>query len=675
MRWGARGGLVVAALFLCAGLGAAAEPPGEPPPASAPEGIPRAETPPAPPDSLFFGEPLPDSLRVPIRGPLDGERPARTPVDRPPWMRLRASGDTLVVGRHEIDRVGTHQVIDLISYVPAVHAAEAAFSTPVGALAVAGSFAWPELRADDWVLRTPRLEGRDLSRLLLDRLGPGPGFVPLAGPGELRVVDAPVRGAESPSVRLAPAEPAGDSAVSRMAVETGGYDFAGAGVTFADRQGRFSWGFGADNARSGRNGSIEHATTRLTMLDAAWAAGFARIGLSLRNAEVPVTFKDGRETNRFDQGAALAMIAGDTLGPAWGLRVTGRDDRLSGSEFPGVEFKRKGLLVEANGWPRPRRPVWWRASGEQDWFAVRHPGGKYSPRVSRLVGEAGARFGFGGPGLDEARRGQAGGRVAVDLSGSLRVSDRHAPRAGGRAEIQVELPAAVRVGLGGGRLHLAPTYDQEVLVPGNPEAVPEQHDSYTVRVTRDGPLTCGLEAARREIVHQPFVSEDAGGEPWPQFGFVERRTRHWEIRAALSHTGGPLGLAAGVWGSRLFPDEDFGDAALFRDGLAPFVPAEVGRAFASLRFSFFREDLVIMPRIEILGVGERSDLAGERLPGYARLDGSLVGIVAGDVDLEFWTRNLLDRRYDLAVIEPTSGDPYVDSGRAAAFVLRWRFLN
>jgi hypothetical protein len=403
-----------------------------------------------------------------------------------------------------------------------------------------------------------------------------------------------------------------------MAVETGGYDFAGAGVTFADAHGRFSWGFGADNARTGRNGSIEHSTARLTMLDAAWAADFARVGLSLRNAEVPVTFKDGA-TNRLIR--ALRWPRSPAAGPAWGLRVTGRDDRLSGSEFPGIEFKRKGLLVEANGWPRPQRPVWWRASGEHDWFAVRHPGGTYSPEVSRLVGEAGARFGLEAL-LDEARRGEAGGRVVFDLSGSFRASDRHAPRAGGRAEIQVALPAAVKLGFGGGRLHLAPTYDQEVLVPGSPEAVPEQHDSYGVRVTRDGPFTCGFEAARREIVHQPFVSEDVGGEPWPQFRFVERRTRHWEVRAALSYEGGPLGLAAGVWGSWLFPDEDFGDAALLRDGLAPFVPAELGRAFASIRFSLFGDDLVIMPRVEILGVGARGDFAGERLPAYARLDGS-----------------------------------------------------
>ncbi len=651
------------------------ESPPAPGPESAPAGPDSLAAPP-PPGGIYLGEPIPDSLRAPIRGPHFGERPAVVPADRPPWMRLRALGDTLVVGRHEIDRAGAHQATDLLSRLPGVHAAEPTFSTPIGALAVAGSFAWPELRADDWTLRTPRMEGRDLSRLLLDRLGPGLGFVPFAGPGELRSIDAPGRGAESPSVRLAPAEPAGDSsAASRVAVETGGYGLAAAGVTFADRQGRFSWGFGADNARNGRTGSIEHAAMRLAMLDAAWAADFARIALSLRNAESPVQWKDGREISHFDQGAALTMIAGDTLGPAWGLRVTGRDDRLSGDEFPGVEFKRKGLLVEANGWARPRWPLWWRASGEEDWFSVRHPGGVYSPRVSRAVGEAGARLGRGGLEVARGGLGEIGERLALDVAGSLRVSDRHAPSAGGHAELLVALPEDFLVGIGGGRVQLAPTYDQEVLVPGNPEAIPERHDSYGVRATREGRLTFGLEGMRREITHQPFVSEDVSGEPWPQFSFVERRTRHWEVRAAFSARGGPLGLEAGVWGSRLFADDDFGDAALFRNGVAPFVPEALGRAFASLRWSWFGGDLVVHPRIEFLAVGERGDFAGARLPGYGRLDLSVVGIVAGDADLELWTRNLLDQRYDLAVIEPTSGDPYVDSGRAAAFVFRWRFLN
>jgi hypothetical protein len=683
---GSRGGMAAVLLLgLAAGAGpraaVAAPPPGPPPPHALADSLapppPDSLAPPppdslaAPPSAIHLGESVPDSLRVPIRGPLSGERRAVVPADRPPWMQLRAIGDTLVVGRYETDRIGAHTATDVLSRLPAVHAAEPTFASPVGALAVAGSFAWPELRADDWSLRTPRLEGRDLSRLLLDRLGPGLGFVPLAGPGELRTIDAPVRGGESPSVRLAPAEPPGDSAASRFAVETGGYGLAAAGITFADQDGRFSWGFGADNARTGRTGAIEHAATRLTMLDAAWAAGFARIALSLRNGEIPVQWKDGRETNRFDQGAALAMIAGDTLGPAWGLRVTGRDDRLSGDEFPGIEFKRKGLLVEANGWARPGRPFWWRASGEQDWFAVRYPGGIYDPHVSRAVGEAGVRLGRAGA----AGPGAMGQRLLLDVAGSLRVSDRHAPSAGGHAELEIALPEDIRIGIGGGRVHLAPTYDQEVLVPRNPEATPERHDTYGLRATREGRLTLGLEALSREIAHQPFVSEDASGEPWPQFRFVERRTRHLEVRAAFSARGGPLGLEVGVWGSRLFADEDFGDAALFRNGIAPFVPEALGRAFASLRWSWFGGNFVVHPRVEFLAVGERGDFAGERLPGYGRLDVSVVGIVAEDVDLELWTRNLLDQRYDLAVIEPLSGDPYVDSGRAAAFVFRWRFLN
>ncbi len=603
-----------------------------------------------------------DSLTAqpPARKGLSGERPARIPENRPPWTRLLATGDTLVVDRNEIDRVGVHEPLEFLSRLPGAAATEAAATIPVGAVATGGSFATVAPRADGFVVRLPRLEGRDFSQLLLDRLGPGPDFIPVAtGPGEFRVFDSPERGFGSPGTAFAPAEPVADSSRSRFGATTGGYGFAGGGISFSDRRGRLSYGFGVDNTRAERSGGIDYASTRLTMLDAAWAAGFGRLAVSTRNASMPIGWKDGRRTSHFDQSIALSVVAGDTLGPAWALQAVGSDDRHSGSALPGIEFKRKGLGLTAEGWQRPMWSLWWRLHGEHDWFTVRHPGGSYTPRVIRAQGEVGTHLGRG--------------MIATDLALALRVSDRHAPRPGGRAELVFALPGAFALGLGAGRTYFAPTYDQEVLVPGNPPAEPERHDELALRLTREGGVTFGLMAVRRAIAFQPFVSAEISDRPWPQFLFTERESRLWDARGQLAFTGGPLGLAAGVWASRLFPDGGSGESS--SDELAPFVPEGTGRVFASLRMSLFGGDLIIMPRAELIGVGERRDFAGERLAGYGRLDAAIVGVVAGDVDLEFWMRNMLSQNYALAVVNTESGGLYVDSGRMGAFALRWRFLN
>ncbi len=611
--------------------------------------------PPRPPAGVLG---RPDSVVLtPYRpGALEGEEKALIPADRPPWERFAAPGDTLVLGRYEVDRVGAHQLPELLSRIPGIHALEVSATAPLGAVTQAGSFALPPRSSDAWTIRQPRMEGMDLSRLLLDRLGPGATWVPVLAAGEFRVIDTPLFGPETPEVRLAPAEPVGDSASSRMAIETGSFGLAGGGILFSDHRGRLSYGFGADNTRAKRSGSIQDASPRVSIVEMGWAADRGRLGIHLRNSEIPIGFKDGRRINNFDQGMAADFVAGDTLGPAWALRVVGRDDRLSGSELPGVEFKRKGLVIEVQSYERPGRPVYARIVGERDWFAVRHAEGAYAPRVTRIQGEAGGHLAVGA------------GRI--DLAGGLRVSDRHALKGSGRAELSLALPAALVVGMSGGRVQHAPTYDQEVLVPENPVADPERHDSIALRVVREGLISFGVVTAWREITHQPFVTEEIHDRPWPQFAVTTSDSRHWEVRGSLSFTGGPLGMAAGAWGSRFFNDESFG-----RGDLAPFVPEEVGRAFASLRISLLGGDLVVMPRAEFLAVGDRTGLAGERLPGYGRLDAAVISVVGGDVDLEVWARNLLDRRYPLAVYDPSSGDLYADSGRMAAFALRWRFLN
>jgi hypothetical protein len=83
----------------------------------------------------------------------------------------------------------------------------------------------------------------------------------------------------------------------------------------------------------------------------------------------------------------------------------------------------------------------------------------------------------------------------------------------------------------------------------------------------------------------------------------------------------------------------------------------------------------LRPRVDALFVGEYHDFAGRHLDGHARVDGVLIAVMGGDMDLELRIRNLTDRRFPLAVIDPESGDLYVDSGRMSLFVIRWRFSD
>jgi hypothetical protein len=74
-------------------------------------------------------------------------------------------------------------------------------------------------------------------------------------------------------------------------------------------------------------------------------------------------------------------------------------------------------------------------------------------------------------------------------------------------------------------------------------------------------------------------------------------------------------------------------------------------------------------------VGEHDDFAGRRLAGHARLDATVTSIMGKDADLELRFRNLLDRRYPLAVLDPATGELYVDSGRMTTVGIRWRLAN
>jgi hypothetical protein len=502
-------------------------------------------------------------------------------------------------------------------------------------------------------LRLPRLEGLDLSRLALDRLGPGLDLLPMGSAGELAVTDRPGLGPGSLAVRAHPAETPGDSASSRFAGQTGSEDLGIVSLFFADRRGRMSYSINVENARSDQTGALDGVRTRLSILDFGVRTGFGRMALQFHNIESNADFLNGFKPHHFDQGMSLRVIGGDSLGPAWSVQARGLDDRLSGNELPGIELKRKEFGLAAELHRRPGRPYWIRLGGERDWFAIRTPSGDFAPRVERARGEAGARIGIGS--------------AQVAGSAAALVSDRHPPRVGGIGEVAWPIPGRFVLGLGGGRGFVAPTFDQEVLVPGNPIAQPERHDQGVLRLTRQGRVAFGLRAARRNLVHVPFVDSTILTRPWPQFTFQDIESRHWEL-AGSAECPLPLGFLGGIAASRLFELDRNGDRL-------PFIPEAVVHAHLVWRHELFGDDLLLLPRLDLIWMGERSDFTGQAIDDHARLDVTLLGVVSQDFDLELRIRNVTGEHYALAVIDPLTGKPFTDPGELMVFALRWRFLN
>ncbi|HWN82570.1 MAG TPA: hypothetical protein VNM87_10770, partial [Candidatus Udaeobacter sp.] len=394
--------------------------------------------------------------------------------------------DSLWVRRETAERTGAHPFPDLFGLIATGVEAEAGGGSPLGALAYGGSFANPAVSASGRELRLPRLEGLDLSRLALDRLGPELDLLPMGSAGEVAVTDRAELGPGSIQVLTHPAETPGDSATSRFAGQTGSSDLGIAALFYADRRGPFSYSINVENGKSERTGALEEMHTRLSILDFGLRTGFGRLVLQLHNQESTAGFLNGLEPNRFDQGLRAGIVAGDSLGPAWSLLVRGLDDRLSGNELPGIELKRKELGLAAELHARPGRPYWARLDGEHDWFAIRSPSGVFAPRVNRARGAAGLHL----------QRDELG----ISASANALVSDRHPPRAGGFGEVTAPIPGRFVLGVGGGRGFVAPTFDQEVLVPGQPIAEPERHDVGLVRITRQGTVALGFRAARRNLV-------------------------------------------------------------------------------------------------------------------------------------------------------------------------------
>jgi hypothetical protein len=229
------------------------------------------------------------------------------------------------------------------------------------------------------------------------------------------------------------------------------------------------------------------------------------------------------------------------------------------------------------------------------------------------------------------------------------------------------IPGRFVLGLGGGRGFVEPTFDQEVLVPGNPIALPERHDVGVVRVTRQGRVALGLRAARRNLVHVPFVDSLILNHPWPEFTFDEVESRHWELAGSVESPL-PWGFLTGIAANRLFELDRQSERV-------PFIPEAVVHAHLVWSQELFGDDLLMLPRIDFFWMGERSDFTGQPIPDHARLDVTLLAVVSQDFDLEFRIRNVTGEHYALAVIDPATGEPFTDPGELMVFALRWRFLN
>ena len=604
-------------------------PPPVPPAAAAAPSVPAAVTPPD----------------VEMRGPS-------------PATRFTTPGDTLRANREAVERTGAHSPIDLLGLIAGGAASEAGGAAPFGAFAQGGSFAAPEVSVQGFPVRLPRLEGLDIGAMALDRVGPGLELLPMGSAGPLAVADRWALGPGSLSVAALPAETAVDSAKSRFAGQTGAADLGVATLLFADQRGKVTYTINVENGVSDHSGSLSDMNTRLSIMGVGVRTGFGRVTLGIRGGESNQRYLDGRRMHRFNQGFLAGAVAGDSVGPVWSLQLEGRDDRLSGSEFANLEFKRKGLALAALRHPRPGLPLWARLEGERDWFAIRHAAGVLAPRVARVAGAVGVRLPFDAGPL----------RGTADLRGTWRASDRHTPRTGGSGTLSFLLPRDLELQLGGGRGHIAPTFDQEVLVPGSPLAEPETHDQGMVQLKREGPLAFGVRAVRRNLTDVPQVIGVSEERPWPEFAFETTESRHWEWGGTVEATFAELGIVAGADAYRLMELDS-------APGPLPFVPEAVARAHLKWQGDLFGGDLVLMPRADLTWTGERVDFQRLSIADHARLDLTLVMVVGHDFDLEFRVRNVTDQRYALAVVDPASETFAVDSGRLGFFTLRWRFLN
>jgi hypothetical protein len=575
-----------------------------------------------------------------------------------PATRFPSPGDTLRASRESVERTGAHSPVDLLGLIAGGAALEAGSAAPFGAFAHGGSFASPEVTVEGFRVRLPRLEGLDLGAMALDRVGPSLELMPMGSAGPLAVADRWALGPGSLALAARPAETAVDSARSRFAGQTGAADLGVATLLFADQRGRFTYTINVENGVSDHSGGLSDMNTRLSIMGLGVRTGFGRVALGLRGGESNQRYLDGRRMHRFNQGFVAGATAGDSAGPVWSLQLQGSDDRLSGSEFANIELKRKGLALAALRHPRPGLPLWARIEAERDWFAVRHAAGILAPRVERATGALGVRLPFAAGPL----------RATADLRGVWRASDRHGPRAGGSGALILPLPRALELEIGGGRGHVEPTFDQEVLVPGSPVAEPETHDQGMVQLKREGPLAFGLRAVRRNLTDVPLVTGVSEERPWPEFSFATTESRHWEWGGTVQVTLAELGLAAGADAYRLSELDS-------APGPLPFVPEALARAHLKWRGDLFGGDLVLMPRADLTWMGERVDFNRAPIPDHPRLDLTLVMVVGQDFDLEFRVRNVTDENYALAVVDPASGAHAIDSGRLGFFTLRWRFLN
>ena len=578
------------------------------------------------------------------------------------WSQLRADDNVssglapAELSRDELERAGARTPFQVLALVPGFHTMEVASIIDVGAVAADGSYGGVDLTVDHLPVRLARMEGKDLSAMLLDRLSPHAGYASLASMGRLSLAAArPSQQTGGRPVRfdtreLAPEE--GPSR-SRVAVHTAGYGFTGGGLTLFDQREWFSYRVGVMNGTAGRSGAIDHVSTRLAAIDLDWKVAGWRFSGRSRNAEHDRFWKFGQALKLDAQATTLIATRGDSLYPAWRLHVGFADDRLNGDAH-NAEFKRRGWDGGVRFTPA-WQPVWAAVAVSRDQVILRGVTQRFEPVVERANGRVGGMLGAG--------------PLRLRLEGRARVSDRHAPKLAGEARLQVSLDEHWQLFAAAERRYGRPTLDQEVLAIGNTPADPERHDVFEVGVQASAPATLTVSLARRHLADVPFIDVTSDADPWPTFRFRGRQAAHWHSHAAVLSP--PLGrFAVRLGGSidhyALDDDPRWAPA---------FVPELNARGTASAELVFFGGDLVLRPRVDAVVVGERYDFAGGRLGEYLRLDMNLVAIMLGGADLELGARNLTSEFYPLAVIDPQTGLPYTDTGRNLTAGIRWRFLD
>ncbi len=568
-----------------------------------------------------------------------------------PRQELLQPGAHYRVERADVERAGARSPIEVLGRTPGAYVETSGTTAGGGALARGGSWAGWAIGVDGFPVTTPRLDGFDLASAALGHLGPPLDWSHYASIGSFYRGGRDSLHVDPGRIEWATREAQRDGgAQSRVVVHHAGEAMTAGGVTLTDRRQVLDYWLGVMNGHIGANGPLAELSTRLASFDAAYRRSGWMFDAAVRNGERRYTWKDGRATQAFDQGARLVASRrwGDV---AFQSRVLALDDRLSANASPDYRRRRfaAGLDVESIG------AYGWFASvdGEADRMSIRSADRRLEPAVSRGVFEVGSAGQMGEWSWLAAGGGWASQVYAPELGGRVQLAWQPDPRwsVEGRARRQWWVPSA----------------DQEVLGVSRPR--PERHDLAAATLDVDWGWRVSTTVTAHRGAGRATLEETLRTAPWPRYAFGFDTTEWLETEwSVLSPEVTPWRWQLGLTHTRFFLAAGSGP-------LPAFHPDEVARGVLSAKLDLFGGNMRLRPRLDVTYVGRRDDGSGVVLGDYLRTDGALVAIMSEQMDLEIAMRNMGHRAYPVAVRDQRTGAWFPAAGRTVMVGVRWRLLD